>query len=598
MEITGVKIKTNNTYKGPWLPALIDHTKINGVWKDISSIWTKINGEWVSDLKDITFVEGSTSEEIKIGDFVYSDYTYSSELHLARGVVGFVVDIIDTKCKIFSCKRANPVDTNIAWGNFISDLPVNSGSRPIARADMNGRANTDVILSVKTTDNPQPNVLTDYPAANYCNNFSVKGFSKGSWYLPSCGECLKVAQVWSTIKQILVENGLDIPKQQYIWTSTGYASDAAPAWIYDLNNITNGENSGHNTNKYGTYDVFPMTCIDLSTISKEVVVTINNKEIVGKMPLTVKGRLNHTYTYKISKEGFTDIEGNVLVNENKTIEVIFGEGLLIGEVQRYTTNTTFTIPSQARSMDVFLVGGGGGGGSWNTWSYVNGMGGNGGHIVSENVKVTPGDVWQVQIGAGGKKSTTKTPLAKSATDGGSTKLICGDTVIIAEGGRGGVNSVHQNTLPPNEFIKQHGEYVIYVGKDGTEYYQGPVAASALNSKSISDGRGIKIVDNVDNLPTYNSTANSKKLEGLGIPEFLEQGNPTHAICAPTSRNIACTATYGPEPTFIKTDYGNNKWGTYSGGGYGAGGNAGDYYGPSIAFGGNGRSGIVCVRFRR
>lgn len=269
---------------------------------------------------------------------------------------------------------------------------------------------------------------------------------------------------------------------------------------------------------------------------------------------------------------------------------------VFGEVQRFTSNTTFVIPQQAKTMDVFLVGGGGGGGSWNNWYYLNGMGGNGGHILYQNLVVTPGSIWTVEIGAGGKRSTTKTPLEKSATDGGSTKIACGDIVLIAIGGEGGVNSVDQRNLSPENYIKQYGKYTIYTGEDGTEYYQGPIIGP-LGQNKIVDSRGIVVVDNLLDLPIYNTTANSRLLEHRGIPEFLEQGNPTHAVSAPTYSSLACPATYGPEPTFIKTSYGSDAWGTYSGGGYGAGGNPGAYSGD-IAWGGNGKSGIVCVRFRK
>ena len=199
----------------------------------------------------------------KIGDFVYSDKTWSTDLDTTKTCVGFVSSIDNGVCKIFSVHRACPFGTNVAWGNAIPSLPVFSSDRSTARADKNGRINTNVILSVKTTPDPQPTVIDDYPAANYCNNYSIEGFPQGSWYLPSCGECLGVAQIWATIKLILSANNLDTPQSQYIWTSTGYTTQL-PAWIFDLNNISSGENQGNNNNQWGIYDVFPMTEIPLA----------------------------------------------------------------------------------------------------------------------------------------------------------------------------------------------------------------------------------------------------------------------------------------------------------------------------------------------
>lgn len=199
----------------------------------------------------------------KIGDFVYSDKTWSTDLDTTKTCVGFVSSIDNGVCKIFSVHRACPFGTNVAWGNAIPSLPVFSSDRSTARADKNGRINTNVILSVKTTPDPQPTVIDDYPAANYCNNYSIEGFPQGSWYLPSCGECLGVAQIWATIKLILSANNLDTPQSQYIWTSTGHTTQL-PAWIFDLNNISSGENQGNNNNQWGIYDVFPMTEIPLA----------------------------------------------------------------------------------------------------------------------------------------------------------------------------------------------------------------------------------------------------------------------------------------------------------------------------------------------
>lgn len=52
--------------------------------------------------------------------------------------------------------------------------------------------------------------------------------------------------------------------------------------------------------------------------------------------------------------------------------------LVLLSTQRITTSGLYEIPSNAKQMDVFLVGGGGGGGSWYSWGYTNGMPGTGG----------------------------------------------------------------------------------------------------------------------------------------------------------------------------------------------------------------------------
>lgn len=833
MEMTTLNTKVN----GEWKPTLIDYTKVDGVWKDVVSVWTKIAGEWVNDLKDITFnVNVIDSSSPSIGDFVYNDKSFSTEFNKDKICIGFIVDVLDDKCKVFSCKRACPTEVNICWGNLVNSLPVVSSSRPVARNDMDGRTNTDIILSVKTTDNPQPSVITDYPAANYCNNYSIEGFPKGSWYLPSCGECVKVSLIWQTIKPLLIENELDVPQVQYIWTSTGYYNNDRPAWIHDLNNIVSGENVGHNTNRYGFYDVFPMTEIKISDLKNSVPVniTINEKTITGESPIIVKGRLNHIYNYTISKEDFSPVEDNITIDSDKVIDVSlrplvtkqrrffpsgtytwivpenvteidlflvgggaggvdavgyykagsgsgytktyrgknylapssgtwegtyekgrdgnaiavepgdvititvgkggtannngsptsvvvndvtysaeggycgtygnsqnankggnggsggggyqgaggidgsdgggtnpgtgqghttrdFGEpdgklnaagcagnmqdtidkggylagsghgninsgyggagdsldgpsdggdgtvlirykipapeiGIVFGEVQRFTSNTSFTVPAEARYMDAFLVGGGGGGGSWRTWNYTHGLAGNGGCILNEKgIKVNPGETWVVEVGAGGSHATSVTSApVKQATDGGTTYLKNNERSITysANGGVGGINSMQGNVW---DFVPQYGTYTIYEGEDGSEFYQGSTYFTEDNS--LYDLMGNKLA-NINDLPIYNTTANSRYMNDRGIPEFLEEGNPTHAVTPATCSSLAFPATYGPDPEFCKTSYGTDTWGVYGGGGYGAGGFPGYYANGSIYLGGNGRSGIVCVRFRK
>lgn len=276
-------------------------------------------------------------------------------------------------------------------------------------------------------------------------------------------------------------------------------------------------------------------------------------------------------------------------------------GLIIGEVQRFTQNTSFTVPKGAYAMDYFIVGGGGGGGSWITWMHTCGMGGNGGCIINGSTPVKQGQVWNVSIGNGGAHSTTKVAGTKSAKDGGATTLSSENVIFQAKGGQGGYNSVNENGGNYRQgFIIDYGSYEIYHGNDNKEYYQGPIIQSNgdnLARNVICDILNRIVIPAFDALPIYNTTAKSRLFDGRGIPEFLEDGNPTHAVSAPTISSLAMPATYGPEPTFNKTSYNNENFGCYSGGGYGAGGAPGYYSGDTISYGGNGISGIVCVRFR-
>jgi hypothetical protein len=70
----------------------------------------------------------------------------------------------------------------------------------------------------------------------------------------------------------------------------------------------------------------------------------------------------------------------------------------IREVQ-YNSNGTFTVPTGITAVEVVAVGGGGGGGGGA--DVIAGGGGGGGQVVQRQVPVTPGQTYNVSIGAGG-----------------------------------------------------------------------------------------------------------------------------------------------------------------------------------------------------
>jgi hypothetical protein len=89
----------------------------------------------------------------------------------------------------------------------------------------------------------------------------------------------------------------------------------------------------------------------------------------------------------------------------------------------FTSNTSWTVPSDCYILEVFLVGGGGGGGSGG--SLGGGGGGGGGRIIrSRNVTVSPGQVIGVTIGAGGDRGAAggTTLFGSIAAAGGSAGI--------------------------------------------------------------------------------------------------------------------------------------------------------------------------------
>jgi hypothetical protein len=105
-------------------------------------------------------------------------------------------------------------------------------------------------------------------------------------------------------------------------------------------------------------------------------------------------------------------------------------------VRTFTSTGSFTVPDGITSVDVLLVGGGGAGGKADFWG---GGGGGGGQVrVVTGLAVTPGDDWNVTVGAGG---LTRTGFSYGAGgDGAASSFVRGATSESAAGGKGGLAS--------------------------------------------------------------------------------------------------------------------------------------------------------------
>lgn len=102
-----------------------------------------------------------------------------------------------------------------------------------------------------------------------------------------------------------------------------------------------------------------------------------------------------------------------------------------GDATFVTTGTySWVAPAGVTSVSVLAVGGGGGGGY--TWS--SGGGGGGGLGWKNNIAVTPGQSYTVEVGTGGPPSNNATDAAAA---GGTSYFISTATVAGYGGGRGG-----------------------------------------------------------------------------------------------------------------------------------------------------------------
>lgn len=132
----------------------------------------------------------------------------------------------------------------------------------------------------------------------------------------------------------------------------------------------------------------------------------------------------------------------------------------------FVENSTWTVPENVKSVEVFAVGGGGSGASRSTYASHPGNGGSGGQITQVTVSVAPGTLIDVVIGAGGVKSDS---YYGSGNRGGTTQF---GSLVIAGGGWGGRNSSYDTANTEQERSALGGTAKNmddgYPGEDGQE----------------------------------------------------------------------------------------------------------------------------------
>lgn len=178
---------------------------------------------------DVTFKVTSKQPSLirpQIGDFVYGDKTWSTELDSTKTCVGVITDVRSKDFDFIGLENL----TSAFWTNTldtISDV-VTETSESLAMCDFAGKTNSQNIILMKPTEST---------AAHQCAAYSTEGFGTNSWFLPSCGQW-SVAQL-NRVKieaSINATIGSDPLGSVSYWTSTQYNSNNA--WIFGWVNGT------------------------------------------------------------------------------------------------------------------------------------------------------------------------------------------------------------------------------------------------------------------------------------------------------------------------------------------------------------------------
>lgn len=273
---------------------------------------------------DVTFKvtskqDSSLISRPKVGDFVYGDKTWSTELDGTKTCVGVITDVRSKDFDFIGLENL----TASFWTNSlgtISDV-VTETNESLALCDFADKTNSQSIILAKPTEST---------AAHQCAAYSTEGFGAGSWFLPSCGQW-GVAQL-NRVKidtSISATIGSDPLSSGSYWTSTQYNSN--DAWIFGW---VNGTKRG--TTKSNSYTVRPFCTYEYNPVPNGVY--IYDKD-------------NNRYTkeeWASSGKGISDVCGigistdtnSFMVSTNKSgVNYAFGgQGTLISNVPMLNTN--------------------------------------------------------------------------------------------------------------------------------------------------------------------------------------------------------------------------------------------------------------------
>ena len=189
----------------------------------------------------------------QIGDFVYGDKTWSTELDGTKTCVGVITDV---RSKDFDFIALRDVDMAVR-AQTLDIIPnvVTETNESLALCDFAGKTNSQNIILAKPTEST---------AAHKCAAYSTEGFGAGSWFLPSCGQW-GVAQL-NRVKidtSISATIGSDPLSSGSYWTSTQYNSN--DAWIFGW---VNGTKRG--TTKSNSYTVRPFCTYEYNPVPNGV----------------------------------------------------------------------------------------------------------------------------------------------------------------------------------------------------------------------------------------------------------------------------------------------------------------------------------------
>ena len=274
---------------------------------------------------DVTFKVTSKQDSLlisrpKVGDFVYGDKTWSTELDGTKICVGVITDV---RSKDFDFIALRDVDAAF-WAKTLGIFPnvVTETNESLAMCDFAGKTNSQNIILTKPTEST---------AAHQCAAYSTEGFGAGSWYLPSMGQ-------WSVVHlnrfkinaSISAAGGPAINSTEY-WSST--QNDSLNAWTFEWAN-----GFMRTTSRINYYKVYPFCTYEYNPVPNGVYIydKDNNRYTKEEWVSSGKG------TSDVCGIGISTDTNSFMVSTNKSgVNYAFGgQGTLISNTPILDINVT------------------------------------------------------------------------------------------------------------------------------------------------------------------------------------------------------------------------------------------------------------------
>lgn len=173
-------------------------------------------------------VDGNTVAHV--GDIMYSDKTFSTELIKTKTPIGVVFDDANHLAVALD-------QTSLYWSPETVNIPALGDCSEAFSCSTNGKQNTAAIMTYVKTNGK----TGKYPAAEYCTSYKPSTvyqdevwYAEGQWFLPSMKELQTLYNNKAVVNASLQKvNAVTLTNSLY-WSSTEYTNNYA--WYLDMYN--------------------------------------------------------------------------------------------------------------------------------------------------------------------------------------------------------------------------------------------------------------------------------------------------------------------------------------------------------------------------